>query len=218
MKLHINATRMELFKLRRRLGIAVRGHKLLNDKLEGLMRKFLFLIKKYKGQRMLVDKELPEIIKLFILARITSSKNNVMIALEQSKITYKLTLTQRRILNVPVPYFSVPKDQPTVEKDSTHNLNYIIAYSLLDTNTELDNAITKLRGFFPNIIKLAELEQSVRLVAKEVGKTRRRVNALEFGIMPQMKGNLTYIRNKLDEMERSNISRTMKIKEMLEKD
>lgn len=218
MKLHINATRMELLKLRKRLAIATRGHKLLNDKLEGLMREFLSMLKEYKGRRIFVDRELPGIVKLFILAYVTSSKNRVIMALEQSKTAYKFTLKQRRILNVPIPYFSVPKDQSIGEKDSIHNLNNIIAYSFLDTNSELDNAITRLRDFFPNIIKLAEFEQSVRAVAKEIGKTRKRVNALEFSVIPNMKEALKFIRNKLDEIERSNISRIMKIKDILGKD
>ncbi len=218
MKLHINATRMELLKLRKRLAIATRGHKLLNDKLEGLMREFLSMLKEYKGRRILVDRKLPGIVKLFILAYVTSSKNRVIMALEQSKTAYKFTLKQRRILNVPIPYFSVPKDQSIGEKDSIHNLNNIIAYSFLDTNSELDNAITRLRDFFPNIIKLAEFEQSVRAVAKEIGKTRKRVNALEFSVIPNMKEDLKFIRNKLDEIERSNISRIMKIKDILGKD
>ena len=218
MKLHINATRMELLKLRKRLAIATRGHKLLNDKLEGLMREFLSMLKEYKGRRIFVDRELPGIVKLFILAYVTSSKNRVIMALEQSKTAYKFTLKQRRILNVPIPYFSVPKDQSIGEKDSIHNLNNIIAYSFLDTNSELDNAITRLRDFFPNIIKLAEFEQSVRAVAKEIGKTRKRVNALEFSVIPNMKEGLKFIRNKLDEIERSNISRIMKIKDILGKD
>ncbi|MBO1224169.1 MAG: V-type ATP synthase subunit D [Candidatus Scalindua sediminis] len=217
MKLHINATRMELLKLRKRLAIATRGHKLLNDKLEGLMREFLSMLKEYKGRRILVDRELPGIVKLFILAYVTSSKNRVIMALEQSKTAYKFTLKQRRILNVPIPYFSVPKDQSIGQKDSIHNLNNIIAYSFLDTNSELDNAITRLRDFFPNIIKLAEFEQSVRVVAKEIGKTRKRVNALEFSVIPRMKEDLKFIRNKLDEIERSNISRIMKIKDILGK-
>ena len=217
MKLHIKATRMELLQLRKRLAIATRGHKLLNDKLEGLMREFLSMLKEYKGRRILVDRELPGIVKLFILAYVTSSKNRVIMALEQSKTAYKFTLKQRRILNVPIPYFSVPKDQSIGQKDSIHNLNNIIAYSFLDTNSELDNAIIRLRDFFPNIIKLAEFEQSVRVVAKEIGKTRKRVNALEFSVIPKMKEDLKFIRNKLDEIERSNISRIMKIKDILGK-
>ncbi len=217
MKLHINATRMELLKLRKRLAIATRGHKLLNDKLEGLMREFLSMLKEYKGRRIFVDRELPGIVKLFILAYVTSSKNRVIMALEQSKTAYKFTPKQRRILNVPIPYFSVSKDQSIGQKDSIHNLNNIIAYSFLDTNSELDNAIIRLRDFFPNIIKLAEFEQSVRAVAKEIGKTRKRVNALEFSVIPNMKEDLKFIRNKLDEIERSNISRIMKIKDILGK-
>jgi V/A-type H+/Na+-transporting ATPase subunit D len=217
MKVHINATRMELLRLRKRLVIATRGHKLLNDKLEGLMREFLSLLKEYKEQRIFVDKELPGILKLFILAYVSSSKNRVTIALEQSKTAYKFTLKQRRVLNVPIPCFSVTKDQTIGREELIHNINNTIAYSFLDTNSELDNAITRLRNFLPDIIKLAEFEQSVRVVAEEIGRTRKRVNALEYGIIPQMKETLRFIRNKLDEIERSNISRIMKIKDILEK-
>ena len=217
MKLHINATRMELLKLRKRLAIAGRGHKLLDDKLVGLMKEFLTLIKKYREQRKLVDNKLPCIIRSFILAYVTSSKNGVMMAIEQSKITYKYLLKQKNILNVPIPCFSASLDQPSKESGPFFDQNDIVAYSFLDTNSELDNAIIRLREFFPDIIKLAELEESVRVMAKEIGKTRRRVNALEFGIIPQMTENLAFIRNKLDEMERSNTSRIMKIKDILGK-
>lgn len=215
MKLHINATRMELLKLRGRLNIAVRGHKLLNDKLEGLMREFLSLIKKYKKQRIFIDNELPGIIKLFILARITSSKDRIMTALEQSKISDGFALKQKRVLNIPIPYFSIINSSEN--KDSSTALSNGIAYSLLDTNSDLDNALTLLKNIFPDILKLAALEQSVRVVAKEIGKTRKRVNALEFRIIPQLKEDIAFIRNKLDEIERSNISRIMKIKEILGK-
>lgn len=217
MKLHINATRMELLRLRKRLGIAVRGHKLLNDKLEGLMKEFLSLLKKYKEQRILVDKELPGILKLFVLSYISSSRSGVMIALEQSKTEYKYTLKQRRILNVPIPFFSVTKDQIIEGKGLINNMDNTISYSLVDTNSELDNAITSLKDLLPDIIKLAELEHSARVVAREINKTRKRVNALEYGIIPQMKENLRFIVNRLDEIERSNISRIMKIKDILEK-
>lgn len=211
MKLHINATRMELLKLRKRLAIARRGHKLLDDKLVGLMKEFLSMIKKYRKQRELIDNKLPHIIKSFILARVTSSKNGVIMATEQAKTTYKFLLKQKNILNVPIPCFVASPGQSTKQ-------NAIATYGFLDTNSELDNAIISMKEFFPNIIKLAEIEESVRVMAKEIGKTRRRVNALKFGIIPQMTENLTFIRNKLDEMERSNISRIMKIKEILGKE
>lgn len=136
MKLHTNATRMELSKLRNRLSIAVRGHRLLNDKLEGLMRGFMSKIKDYKKQRALIDNELPGILKLFILAGITTSRDSVMTALGQSKTRDEITLTQRRVLNIPIPYFLVNKPPEVKEPDTA--LSNIITYSLMDSNSDLD--------------------------------------------------------------------------------
>lgn len=215
MKLHISATRMELLKLRGRLSIAVKGHKLLNDKLEGMMRGFISLTNKYKKQREFVDNELPGIIKLFILARITSSKDGVLTALEQSISGKEFILKYRSVYNVPIPYF-VYNNQSEDQSQSSATGN-VIPYSLLDTNSDLDNAITLLQNIFPDILKLAELEQSVRVVAEEIGTIRKRVNALEYNLIPQLKEDIALIRNKLEEIERSNISRIMKIKEILGK-
>ena len=211
MKLHINATRMELLKLRKRLVIAVRGNKLLNDKVEGLMREFLPLTKKYKELRTFVDTELQKIIKCFILARITSSSEGVMAGVKQSILKQTFTLEQKMILNTAIPFFSFKGEELSKEQENNSKKDNTTAYSFLDTNSELDNAIIKLREFFPKILNLAELEQSLRIIAKEIGKTRRRVNALEYGVIPQMKENVKFIRNKLEEIERSNITRIMKM-------
>jgi len=211
MRLHINATRMELLKLKKRLAIATRGHKLLNDKLEGLMKEFLPLTKRYKEVRKFVDIELPEIIKRFILARITSSTEGTMAAVEQSKLKGTFTLEQKMILNTAIPFFSFEANELSQGQEQESKNDNTTAYSFLDTNSELDGAIIKLREFFPKILNLAELEQSLRIIAKEIGKTRRRVNALEYGVIPQMKESVKLIRNKLEEIERSNITRIMKM-------
>ncbi|MCK6468697.1 MAG: V-type ATP synthase subunit D [Candidatus Brocadia sinica] len=202
MKLQINATKMEFFKLRRRLLMAVRGHKLLKDKNEGLLKEFLILVKAYKEARQKVDTDLPNHMKMFLLAQITSSSQNISTALEQSKGTLELKTLAKSILNIKVPVFEV-----SLTEDNS--------YSLIDTPTELDDAITQLKEFLPHIIRVAELEQSMRLLAKEIEKTRRRVNALEHVLIPQLQDSIKFIKSKLDEMERSNISRLMKIKEML---
>ena len=202
MKIQINATRMEFFKLRRRLSMAVRGHKLLKDKNEGLMKEFLTLAKTYKEARQRVDADLPNRMNMFILAQITSSSQNISTALEQSKGKLELTISGRSILNIKVPVFEV-----SVTEDNS--------YSLIDTPIELDDAIIQLKEFFPSIVKTAELEQSMRLLAKEIEKIRRRVNAMEYILIPQLQDSIKFIKSKLDEIERSNISRLMKIKEML---
>lgn len=202
MKLQINATRMEFYKLRRRLSMAVRGHKLLKDKNEGLMKEFLTLVKAYKEVRQRVDTDLPNRLKMFVLAQITSSSQNISTALEQSKGKLELKVSGKSILNIKVPVFEV----------SIHENN---SYSFMDTPVELDDAIIQLKEFFPYMIRVAELEQSMRLLAKEIEKIRRRVNALEYILIPQLQESIKFIKTKLDEMERSNISRLMKIKEML---
>ena len=202
MKIQINATRMEFFKLRRRLSTAVRGHKLLKDKNEGLMREFLPLIKGYKEARQKVDAGLPKCMKMFVLAQITSSFEIISTALEQSKGELELRISERSILNIKAPVFDVS----VTENNS---------YSLVDTPVNLDDAIMKLKEFFPYVVRVAELEQSIRLLAKEIEKTRRRLNALEYVLIPQLQESIKFIKTKLDELERSNISRLMKIKEML---
>ncbi|MGR3309605.1 MAG: V-type ATP synthase subunit D [Candidatus Brocadiales bacterium] len=203
MKLRVNPTRMELLKLRKRLVVAVRGHKLLKDKLDGLMTEFLILIKEYKAARMQLDEELSSVMRLFVLASITSSSQTILTALEQSKGQQEIDIKQRRLVTVLVPKFEVS----TIQGGTT--------YSYLDTPGELDIAVNELKEYFPKILKLAELEQSLRLMAKEIEKTRRRVNALEYILIPQIKETIKFIKSKLDEMERSNINRLMKIKEML---
>src|SRR3990170_5025361 len=202
MRIQINATRMEFFKLRRRLSTAVRGHKLLKDKNEGLMREFLLLVKAYKDARQRLDAGLPNCMKMFVLARITSSSEIISTALEQSKGELELRISERSILNIKVPVFDV---------SVTEN----ISYSLVDTPVDLDGAIVQLKEFFPYVVRFAELEQSIRLLAKEIERTRRRVNALEYVLIPQLQESIKFIKTKLDEIERSNISRVMKIKEML---
>ncbi len=202
MKPQINATRMEFIKLGRRLSMAMRGHKLLKDKNEGLMKEFSTLVRTYKEVRQRVDADLPNRMKLFLLAQITSSSQSISTALEQSKGTLELKIFERSILNIKVPVFEVSLTEDT-------------SYSLMDTPVELDDAIIQLKEFFSSIVKTAELEQSTRLLAKEIEKTRRRVNALEYILIPQLQDSIKFIKSKLDEMERSNISRLMKIKEML---
>lgn len=182
--------------------MAMRGHKLLKDKNEGLMKEFLTLIKIYKEARQKVDTDLPNHMKMFLLAQTTSSSQNISIALEQSKGKLEQQILERNILNIKVPVFEVS----ITENNS---------YSLIDTPIELDDAIIRLKEFFPHIVQVAELEQSMRLLAKEIEKVRRRVNALEYILIPQLQDSIKFIKSKLDEMERSNISRLMKIKEML---
>jgi V/A-type H+/Na+-transporting ATPase subunit D len=199
-RLSVNPTRMELLKLRRRLVVAKRGHKLLKDKLEGLMQEFLAFAREYKRYRLQVDEELPYVLKLFVLAEITSSRQITEDALDGTRQELQLGVRKRRLMSVVIPRIEAAFGEATG------------MYSFIHTSAELDQAIDSLKAFMPILIKMAELEQTVRILSTEIEKTRRRVNALEHTFIPRMIETIRYITGKLDEMERSNISRLMKIK------
>ena len=201
-RLAINPTRMELLRLRKRLVVAQRGHKLLKDKLDGLMKEFLEIAKEYRRFRLAVDDELPYVLKLFVLAEITSSRKITENALESTKQDLQLTVKSRRIMSVVIPKIEVSFGAASG------------MYSFVHTSPELDQAIHSLKEFLPKLIRMAELEDTVRRLSVEIEKTRRRVNALEHTFIPRMQETVKYIKSKLDEMERSNTSRLMKIKAM----
>jgi V/A-type H+-transporting ATPase subunit D len=191
---------MELLRLRKRLVVAQRGHKLLKDKLDGLMKEFLSVAEAYKRARAEVDAELPYVLKLFALAEVTSSREITEDALEHTRQELRLEVKTRRIMSVRVP---------VLEAEFGESAG---GYSLVHTSSELDRAIADLKAFLPKLLRTGELEQTVRLMSGEIEKTRRRVNALEHTLIPRMVETIKYIKNKLDEMERSNTSRLMKIK------
>jgi len=200
-RLAVNATRMQFMQLRRRLATAVHGHSLLKDKLEGLMAEFLILVQKYKAVRGEFDTGYPEVTKLFVLARIAGSRDAVDSAIQQSSGEMELTVDVRNVLSVMVPHFEA-KVHPGA------------GYSLLDTPLELDEASARLTQFLPKLLEVAELEHAVWMMMDEIERTRRRVNALEYILIPQLRQTVKYIQSKLDETERGNITRLMKIKDM----
>ncbi|MCX8109724.1 MAG: V-type ATP synthase subunit D [Syntrophorhabdaceae bacterium] len=199
-RLPVNPTRMELLRLRKRLVVAIRGHKLLKDKLDGLMKEFMGLAEEYRRYRLKVDRRLPEILKLFVISEITSSRQITEDALEGTRQDLKLTIQRKRVMGVVVPELGF-------EFGDVKGM-----YSFIHTSPELDRAIVSLKDFMPVLIKMAELEETLRLMSSEIEKTRRRVNALEYTVIPRMQDTVKYITSKLDEMERSNTSRLMKIK------
>ena len=201
-KLAINPTRMELLRLRKRLVVAQRGHKLLKDKLDGLMKEFINLAKEYRDFRLEVDEELPYVLKLFVLAEVTSSRQITESALESIKQKLTLDVTRRRLMSVAIPKIDVSLGESGG------------AYSFIHTSFELDVAVKSLKNFMQKLIRMAEFEEAVRIISKEIEKTRRRVNALEYTMIPRMLETIKFITSKLDEIERSNTSRLMKIKEI----
>lgn len=200
MRLAVNPTRMEMLRLRKRLVVAQRGHKLLKDKLDGLMKDFAEIAKEYKECRLAVDEELPVVLKLFVLAEATSSRLIIEDALEVTRQELEIIEAPKRVMSVMIPH---------LEFNFGKSLG---GYSLVHTSAELDKAIYGLKSFLTKLLKMAELEETVRRLCQEIEKTRRRVNALEHTVIPRMQETIKYIKNKLDEMERSTTSRLMKIK------
>lgn len=200
-RLAVNPTRMELTIIRRRLTTAVRGHSLLKDKLEGLMQEFMAIIEKYKQSRRVFEKEYPSIMRRFALAGLTGSPEGLDAAIEQGRGEINLKLGSRNITGVSVPHFEAEVAPGK-------------GYSLLDTPLDFDEALSMLREYFPRMLELAEQEQSIWLLIAEIERTRRRVNALEHVMIPSLRETVRYIKSKLDEDERSNTVRLMKIKEM----
>ena len=208
-KLNVNPTRMELTKLKKRLTTATRGHKLLKDKQDELMRQFINLVKYNNSIRKDVENELEGSLKDFVMARAVMSSEFLEEAIAYPKESISVDVGKKNIMSVNVPVMNFKRQ---LEGDE----GSIFPYGFANTSSELDDAITKLYGILPKLLELAEVEKSCQLMADEIEKTRRRVNALEYMTIPQLQETIKYIRMKLDENERSALTRLMKVKSMIE--
>ena len=208
-RLNVNPTRMELSKLKKRLATATRGHKLLKDKQDELMRQFINLIKYNNQLRDEVEKELGSSLKDFVMARAVMSSEFLEEAIAYPKEEIEVEVGNKNIMSVNVPIMNFKRK---LEGDE----GSIYPYGFMNTSADLDYAISKLYGILPKLLELAEVEKSGQLMADEIEKTRRRVNALEYMTIPQLKETIRYIRMKLDENERSALTRLMKVKSMIE--
>lgn len=206
--LRVNPTRMELTKLKKRLAVASRGHKLLKDKRDEMVRQFMLLIRRNKALREEVEAALSSALAGFVLARIAMTKETMDEALMYPVREVELSISRANIMSVDVPKISYS------EKKQERSF---FPYGLLCTSTELDSATTKLSSVLPQMVELAELEKTCNMLADEIEKTRRRVNALEYVMIPQLQETIRYIRMKLDENERGNLTRLMKTKDMIAK-
>ncbi|MCR6516003.1 MAG: V-type ATP synthase subunit D [Clostridium sp.] len=208
-RLNVNPTRMELSKLKKRLATATRGHKLLKDKQDELMRQFINLVKYNNELRKAVEDELQGSLKDFVMARAVMSSEFLEEAIAYPKESIAVEVGNKNIMSVNVPVMNFKRQ---LEGDE----GSIFPYGFANTSSELDDAITKLYGIVPKLLELAEVEKSCQLMADEIEKTRRRVNALEYMTIPQLQETIKYIRMKLDENERSALTRLMKVKSMIE--
>ena len=209
-KLNVNPTRMELSRLKIRLKTAVRGHKLLKDKQDELMRQFIDMIKKNKKLRERVEGMLQNSFKDFLLSRGVMSDEMLENAIAYPKEKIGVEVKKKNIMSVNVP-------QMTFVKENEGNQGMIYPYGYAQTSADLDDAIDGLSSVMDNLLELAEVEKACQLMADEVEKTRRRVNALEYMTIPQLKETIRFIQMKLDENERSSITRLMKVKDMMSK-
>ena len=209
-KLNVNPTRMELSKLKIRLKTAVRGHKLLKDKQDELMRQFIDMIKKNKKLREKVEEMLQNSFKDFLLSRGVMSDEMLENAIAYPKEKIGVEVKKKNIMSVNVP-------QMTFVRENEGNQGMIYPYGYAQTSADLDDAIDGLSSVMDNLLELAEVEKACQLMADEVEKTRRRVNALEYMTIPQLKETIRFIQMKLDENERGSITRLMKVKDMMSK-
>ncbi|WP_346888450.1 V-type ATP synthase subunit D [Clostridium sp. UBA1056] len=209
-RLNVNPTRMELSKLKKRLTTATRGHKLLKDKQDELMRRFIDLIKYNNKLRGEVEEKLQGAFKDFLMASAAISPEFLEEAISYPKESISLELAEKNIMSVNVPVMNFVRK---LEGDS----GSIYPYGFYSTSSELDNSIEQLYLILPKLLELAEVEKSCQLMADEIEKTRRRVNALEYMTIPQLQETIKYIKMKLDENERGALSRLMKVKDMMEK-
>lgn len=209
-RLNVNPTRMVLTGLKKRLKTARRGHKLLKDKRDELMKKFLDIVRENKRLREEVEQKLMVVHSRFVMARAVMNSELVEEALMFPKVEVNLETKTRNIMSVDVPVLEFTTESGT-EGD-------IYPYGFANTTAELDEAIATLSELTPELLKLAEMEKSAQLLADEIEKTRRRVNALEYVLIPNLEETIKYIVMKLDENERSNLTRLMKVKDMVLKD
>lgn len=203
MLVNVNATRMELLRLKKRLNLARRGHKLLKDKRDELMRQLLAVIDEVKALRLSIERQFQSILERFVLAKASLGpyQADQELLLPSKKIS--VSASMRNIINIRVPVYA-----REVSGD-------IIPYGYINTSGEMDIALNDFEKFLGDLLGLAEKEKSVQLMAVEMEETRRRVNALEYKLIPGIAETIKYITMKLEENERSNTVRLMKVKDIV---
>lgn len=206
----VNPTRMELTRLKKKLVTARKGHKLLKDKRDELMRRFLDMVKENMELRRKVEEGINAANKKFVMASGMMNDEYLRTALLASKQKMTLDVNYKNIMSVNIPEFT--------PKTATSDSNDIYSYGYAFTSSDLDDAVGSLNSVFSELLRLAEIEKACQLMADEIEKTRRRVNALEHVMIPDYEEKIKYITMKLDENERSTQIRLMKVKDMIIKE
>ena len=201
-RLNVNPTRMELKKLKARLATATRGHKLLKDKSDEMVRQFSLIIKQNKLLRDEVEKELSETLRQFSVARSVTPAYRAETAFAMPSAVVKAECEVQSVMGVEVPKVSLIN-----EKRSDG-----LPYAYPEITREADYSVEKASALLPKMVALAETEKKVRMLADEIERNKRRVNALEYVMIPQLEETIKYIKSKLDENERAAVIRLMKVK------
>ena len=205
--INVNPTRMELTNMKKKLVTARRGHKLLKDKRDELMRQFLDLIKENKQLRIKVEQGIKNANEKMALACSTMSDESLSVALMMPSQKMSVDVKSKNIMSVIVPKFEA--------KYKTADTGEIYSYGFAFTSGDLDDAVKSIADIMPDMLRLAEVEKTCQLLAGEIEKTRRRVNALEHVMIPRYEETIKFIMMKLDENDRSTTTRLMKIKDMM---
>lgn len=203
-QMHVNPTRMEQKRLKARLSVARRGHKLMQDKRDELMRRFLGVVKETAALRRKVEDALGKSYRLFSLAAAQSAPGQMSVALMLPSSEAELSVSEANVMGVEVPHFSYDVPAPLR-----------MEYGLAFTPAAMDLAVEELSLVASDMIRLAELEKTLSLLSEQIEKARRRVNALEHIMIPQLEDAIASISMKLDENERANTTRLMKVKDMM---
>lgn len=203
----VNPTRMELTKLKARLKTAIRGHKLLKDKRDELMKQFLEVVRENRALRQKVEQSLMQAHGAFTVASALMSTEVMEQSLLYPKQSVSLDMSFQNIMSVDVPVYSFQ----TQSRDAAE----VYPYGFATTSGELDDAVDALSSVLQDMLRLAQIEKTSQLLAEEIEKTRRRVNALEYVKIPQMQESIKYISMKLDENDRAATVRLMKVKDMI---
>ncbi|MBR2520676.1 MAG: V-type ATP synthase subunit D [Oscillospiraceae bacterium] len=206
----INPTRMELTRLKGRLKTAVRGHKLLKDKRDEMMKHFLEIVRKNREIRSRVEEGLAKANQAFTVASAVMSPEMLEQSLMYPKQSVELDIAYRNVMSVNLPVYTF--------RTRNEDPGEIYPYALAQTSGELDDALVALEGVFRDMLELSQVEKSMQLLAREIESTRRRVNALEYVMIPEMEENIRMISMKLEENERSATTRLMKVKDIILKD
>ena len=206
----INPTRQELNRLKNRLRTSIRGHKLLKDKRDELMKQFMDVVRENRELRRRVEEGLMRAHGAFTVAAALMSPEMLEQSLLYPKQSVELDMTFQNIMSVDVPQYQF--------RTSSQDPGEVYPYGFAQTSGELDDAVDALSRVLSDMLRLAEIEKTSQLLAEEIEKTRRRVNALEYVKIPEMQANIKYITMKLDENERSNTIRLMKVKDMILKE